>query len=223
MKPIAIDKVLSSFPEEFLQLGREEQKLSLHLYRLLAEGNPVPRESIPRAANLSEEVVNRILSESPVVYYDDRGRIIGYWGLALEETNHRFEVNGRTLYTWCAWDSLFIPELLNQTARVESECPATGEKIRLTVSPHKIEQCEPAGAVMSFLNPEAEKIREDVILHFCHYVHFFSSVEAGSRWVLENPGTFIMSIEEAYSLAQKKNGIKYYKDVLEAAANDRTF
>ena len=64
MKPIAIDNVLSSFPEEFLRIGREEQKLSLHLYRLLAEGRPVPRESITRAANLSEEVVNRILSES---------------------------------------------------------------------------------------------------------------------------------------------------------------
>ena len=53
MKPIAIDNVLSSFPDEFLRLGRDEQKLSLHLYRLLAEGSPVPRESITRAANLS--------------------------------------------------------------------------------------------------------------------------------------------------------------------------
>jgi alkylmercury lyase len=41
--------------------------------------------------------------------------------------HHRFEINGLTLWTWCAWDSLFIPEILAQTARVASRDPETGE------------------------------------------------------------------------------------------------
>ena len=39
--------------------------------------------------------------------------------------SHRFEVAGRTLYTWCAWDSLFLPQILGQEAEVESTCPLT--------------------------------------------------------------------------------------------------
>src|SRR3989442_9036358 len=44
-----------------------------------------------------------------LTYTDKQGRIIGFGGLAVREMPHRFKVDGRTLYTWCAWDSLFIP------------------------------------------------------------------------------------------------------------------
>src|SRR5438034_10661042 len=110
-----------------------------------------------------------------------------YWGLALPDMGHRLLVDGRTLYTWCAWDSLFIPAILQRTAQVESQCPETGQDIRLTVSPNGVEELRPSGVVMSFLNPNAVKVREDVIVHFCHYVHFFSSSDASSRWTAKNP------------------------------------
>lgn len=201
--------VLDAFPQEFIRLSREEQALSVQLYRLLAGGEPVPRERIAKALNFSNELVNGILDRWPGVLSDRQGRIIGYWGLALPEMAHRFVVDGRTLYTWCAWDSLFIPQILEQTARVESPCPVTGEKIRLTVTPAGVERLEPAAAVMSFMTPEQAKLRENVILNFCHYVYFFRSGEAGSKWVAENPGTFILSIAEAYALGQKKNANQY--------------
>ena len=43
---------------------------------------------------------------------DERGHVIGHGGLALDETVHRFDVDGRRLHAWCAWDTLFLPELL---------------------------------------------------------------------------------------------------------------
>ncbi|MGH7408236.1 MAG: organomercurial lyase, partial [Candidatus Methylomirabilales bacterium] len=96
-----------------------------------------------------------------------------------------------------------------KTARVESSCPVTGDRIRLTVTPEGVEQLDPAGAVMSFLTPEEVKFRENVILHFCHYVYFFSSPEAGSRWVSEHPGTFLLSVNDAYDLGRRKNQAQY--------------
>jgi alkylmercury lyase len=173
----------------------------------------VPVERIASTVNLSREEVRTILQTWLGVYYDDADRIVGYWGLALPKMSHLFEVNGKTLYTWCAWDGLFIPEILQSTARVESTCPVTGEKIRLTVAPDRVKQCTPRDTFVSFLTPEAARIRENVILNFCHYVYFFSSAEAGRKWSSENEGTFIVSLDEAFFLGQKKNKLQY-RDLL---------
>jgi alkylmercury lyase len=208
-----LEALLQAFPKEFHCLRFEEQRVSLQLYRLLAEGQPVAPKRIAAMLGLLEPVVRKALERWPGVYNDDDGQVIGYWGLALPETAHRFVVAGRTLYTWCAWDSLFIPELIRQSAHVESVCPVTGEPIRLAVSHHRIEHCQPAGTVMSFVKPEAGKLRQDVIHHFCHFVHFFRSAEAGARWISTNDGTFLLSLDQAFELARRKNHQRY-KDVL---------
>ncbi|MGH7253764.1 MAG: organomercurial lyase, partial [Nitrospiraceae bacterium] len=120
--------IISLFPEEFLKLNVDEQRVSVQIYRLLAEGRPVSVKEIAAALDLPEDYVTTILKGWPGVFYDDEERIIGYWGLALPEMTHRFTIDGRTLYTWCAWDGLFIPELIKKTAHVESPCPVTGKK-----------------------------------------------------------------------------------------------
>jgi alkylmercury lyase len=65
--------------------------------------------------------------------------------------HHRFAVDGRELSTWCALDSLFIPEILGRSAQVTSADPESGGTVRLTVAPERIEQVEPNDAVMSFI------------------------------------------------------------------------
>ena len=59
------------------------------------------------------------------------------------------------MWTWCAWDSLFIPEILGRSARVTSPDPETGEIVRLVVTPDGIKSVVPDGAVVSFIQPEA--------------------------------------------------------------------
>ncbi len=201
--------LLSFLPEEYCRLTAEEQRVSLALYRLLAGADPVGLEPLARAAQLSEQEVRGMLGRWAGVYYDDDGRVIAYWGLALPRMAHRFEVAGRTLYTWCVWDSLFLPELLNATAHVQATCPTTGAVITLTVSPHAIEWVNPPRVVMSFREPDPSQVRRDVITTFCHYVHFFSSADAGRHWVTEHPGTFLLSLGEGLDLARRKNAMQY--------------
>ncbi len=208
-----LKEIIGSLPDELLKLRPVEQKVSVQLYKLLAEGRPVPPEKIARTLHLSKDVVSNILSSWPRVYYDDDSFIVGYWGLALLPMSHHFNFNDQTLCTWCAWDSLFIPEVIKKTACVESTRPVTGGKVRLTVASEGVKELNPAGAVMSFVMPGASKIHKNVILDFCHYLHSFSSSEAGSRWISEYEGTFILFIEEAYYLGRKKNEVQY-KDVL---------
>lgn len=63
-------------------------------------------------------------------------------------------------------------------------------------------RADPADAVVSFLSPD-EPWADDVITSFCHYVLFFSSPEAGARWVAEHPGTFVLTLTEAFELGRR--------------------
>jgi len=161
------------------------------------------------ASHVGVEKVAAQIDEWPGVFLDDDRRVIGYWGLALPKMAHRFEVNGITTYTWCAWDALFIPELIEQTARVTSKNPVSGTKIELIVSPDHAECRNGSDIYVSFLNPDEEGITSDVIQSFCHYVHFFASEEEGDSWTSEREDTFLLTLDQAFALGKRKNARQY--------------
>jgi alkylmercury lyase len=76
-----------------------------------------------------------------------------------------------------------------------------------------VKHVDPAGAQMSFLLPDAATTKKDVVNTFCCFVHFFPSHQTAESWAPQHPGTFLLSIEEAYALARRKNETQY-KDVL---------
>jgi alkylmercury lyase len=128
--------------------------------------------------------------------------VVGFWGLSVTEMPHRLRAEGRNLYTWCAWDTLFLPIALGEQVEVESICPTTGEPITLTVSPDGVSDVDPPGAVMSFLLPGEQSFSGDVIRGFCHFVHFFASDDAARAWTAEHAGTFELSIEDGFELGR---------------------
>ena len=156
-----------------------------------------------------------------LVQYDDDRAVVGFGGLTIRPTKHRFEVAGRTLYTWCAWDSLFIPEILGQTARVESSCPESGNAIEITISPNAAPAADPPGTVVSFPLPEAAQLRADVRSNFCDLVYFFSSRDAAEVWTRRHEETFVLSLAQAVELGQQKNKLQF-GDVLTHAASAST-
>lgn len=209
---INLEEIAKSIVGLFPNLDFLEQRLSLELYRLIAKGEPVSRSTLALRLGAPVETVSHILDRWPGVFSDAEQRVIGYWGLALPtayKSPHRFTVDGRTLSAWCAWDTLFLPQLLGRTAEVESSSPASGVTVRLTVTPKSVEYLDPADAQMSFLLPDATSIQKDIVTAFCHFVYFFPSRQDGEAWVEQHPGTFLMSIDEAQVLARLKNEAHY--------------
>ncbi|GMQ89948.1 MAG: organomercurial lyase MerB [Gammaproteobacteria bacterium] len=207
--PPDLDKLAETFVAAFPGLDAEGQGLAMTLYRLLSEGQAVSYERLAQALNTPTETVSQTLSQWPAVFYDESGHIIGFWGLTVKKTRHRLHVDGATVYAWCAWDTLFLPELLGATATVTSTCAASGGQIRLTVSPTRIEAAEPGDVVVSFLVPEKEELRKNVTTSFCHFVYFFRSRKDGETWVDEHDGTFLLSLEDAFVVGQKKNALRF--------------
>src|SRR5262249_51192245 len=99
--------------------------------QLLSQGRPVAPDRLASALQRPLDEVLAILREHPELEYDARGDIVGS-GLTLNATSHCFQVEERTLFTWCAWDTLTYPVSLALTAQVTSHCPTTGRPIRLT-------------------------------------------------------------------------------------------
>ncbi|MGH7672579.1 MAG: organomercurial lyase, partial [Gemmatimonadales bacterium] len=170
----ALDAALPGF-------SPEEQRVAVTLYRELAKGQPVDAVQLGRALGRSATESRALLERDSIkvfVYPDEQGRVLGFGGLAAAPMHHRLELGGRTLWTWCAWDSLFIPEILGERGRVTSHDPETGEPVHLVVTPQKIESAEPKHAVVSFLLPDAHEFvtsAANVITTFCHFVFLFAS------------------------------------------------
>jgi alkylmercury lyase len=182
----------------------EEDALAMlctQLLRLLAEGRPVSSERLAAALDRSHEEVEAAIRQLPNVEFDERGAIIAA-GLSLSPTPHQFLVNGHSLYTWCAIDTLMYPVVLQQTAQVASCCPVTGRAVRLTVTPERIVAIDPADALVSVVVLEQAAARCDVRGVFCRHVHFLAGPDAGAAWRAAHPGASLVSVEGAYALAR---------------------
>lgn len=77
---------------------------------LLEEGGPVSAERVASGSRISRDEATGILKELRAQggEFDEEGNFVGF-GLTLLPTPHRYEVDGRNFYTWCADDAIFFP------------------------------------------------------------------------------------------------------------------
>jgi alkylmercury lyase len=179
-------------------IGRVEgQELLPHAIRLLADGEPVALEQLAAAAGWSVGDVEAALAAQTSAERDSQGRLVGL-ALTLRPTTHRFTVDGRTLFAWCASDTLMLPVILGRPALVESTCPQTGRPIRIELTPDGVERLDPPGAVMTAVRPRGRLA--DVRSSTCDHGHFFSSIAATAAWTDAHPDGHIYPVEEAFRL-----------------------
>jgi alkylmercury lyase len=183
-------------------------RLTVRLWREIARGGPVSPERVEQIASaldIEQQTAREVLDK--MCERDGDGNVVGIAGLSQNQHPHRFTVNGIQLATWCAWDSLFLPVMLQQTAEVSSSCPTTRETIRLTITPEGVTSYQPASAVISIVIPQPttsglESV-EEIWTTFCHHVHFFASPQAVQEWVAARGQEIaILTIEEAFELGR---------------------
>jgi alkylmercury lyase len=146
--------------------------------------------------------VRAALARWPNVHRDGRGAVVAFAGLSLRPTEHRLVLGGRELFTWCAWDTLLMPALLEQPAEVRSTCPLTAEAVRLRFDADGITAAEPAKLWVSF-PPLADVSTADIVESFCCHVHFIAGRDTAQRWLSEHPGGHVLALLDAYQLGQR--------------------
>jgi len=177
--------------------------------RLLAKGKPVSAEQFASVSHMSLTEVSDSFSQLKDygAEFDKEGNLVGVV-LTLTPTSHQFRVNGCNLFAWCALDAVFLPALLDQPAEVKSRCPAAGVDIRLTITPEGIEAVDPPDTVVAVVIPGVTPscqagVKSGPQGPLCSAIHFFSSHEAASTWLVAHPGMAILSLDEAWQLARE--------------------
>ncbi len=204
--------------ELFPDISPQSQHVFLGLYRLIVQGSPVTLSDLSVALVINRSTLRKVLGkvDPSCLQYDEKDSIIAFAGLNQAPAPHRFLFDGIELYTWCAFDSLFLPHLLcggAQVAQVSSTCSVTNATLQLTVTPQGPKNIDRATTVMSFVMPSPDQHCGNLRRAFCNHVNFLASPEAASIWKERHPDTAILSVKQVFELGRMRNQV-CFKDVL---------
>lgn len=188
-------------------VSEDDWKLLVHTVRELSMGEPVEPA---RLAQLIGEPVKTIRQRlENVVEWDSQGRVVGE-GLTLIPTQHEFELNGRTMWVWCAGDAIVFPMWINQAARIKSPCAVTGEQVEVTVTPEAVTEVSPPGAVASLIthDPNVSSMA-DVRSLICSGQVFFKSAEMAKHWRLKHPNAVVLPVRECFAVYKQVHDLMW--------------
>ncbi len=177
------------------QLRGAQEDLCCPIVQQVTYGKPVTSAAVQASLQVSQNELEQRLTQFPDIEFDRVGNIVGL-GVTLVPTSHRFQIGGKLLYTWCAFDTVLFPPSLYVEAQVQSTCPVTGQPITFVATPEGIiKDLFQASSVMSLIMP-AER-RDCTRATFCQQSLLFQSEQAASTFLADHPEAILLSVEEA--------------------------
>jgi alkylmercury lyase len=127
------------------------------------------------------------------------GRVVGSAGLSVVPDRHRIELDGRTFWTWCAYDILGIFGATRSTGTAWSRSPATGETIQLQFAAGNV---APTGAVLFRPLDSLAASCTSVYEEWCPNSNLFEDKGAAQEWsVRHGLEGRVLNLDEASELA----------------------
>jgi alkylmercury lyase len=170
---------------------------------ILGAAHPLSPTSLAEIAATDESSVTsalRALRQAGRAEFDDKGRLLGVYGLTLKPSPHRLAMRDHDYFVWCAFDAVGIPAALGETADVASNCAFCGREVRFTVD----QGTEPdLPLVISWYPRQCESIRDEfspTINFYCDSQHY-ASTDQGA----EAPDAFL-TLKAAADLGRQNWG-----------------
>lgn len=201
-----------------IDFGPDASRLLIRVTRLIARGGPVPSDRVAGIINdLGIDETKAFEHLTAYTERDDNGDIVGAGpGITLRHTPHRFTTDTARVWAWCAMDTLILPAVVNQEARVASQPPASKEIVRFTATPHGVFDVEPAGAVVSIpglvpgtnptdarhlvINLAEVTAAEQIWDTLCQEVHSFGSLAEAQQHFAGRDDVAFLSLSEAFGV-----------------------
>lgn len=186
-------------------LKKEERQISKLLYQKLALGRSVSIKTIANELNKPIQDIQDHLKQMSYIEFNAASKISAYRGVTLNQTQHYVFHNNSKIYTWCAFDTLFLADLLAKPVSISSNCPTCFKAIDFKVTDHDLTSFKDTDIVMSFIIPSKVDICEDLQNTFCSKVYFFCNEQCGSEWVDLSPAIRFFNFADSLIIAQERN------------------
>lgn len=103
-KEINFDPATSQFKHVLNKLGLNGSE---KIYAHLLTGEPLPIRLSAQLLKVDIDEAEKVIASYGEV--DIQGNVTGFLGLSLVPTSHKLILNNKTLYTWCAADTILLP------------------------------------------------------------------------------------------------------------------
>ncbi len=132
--------------------------------------------------------------------FDEQGRLVDLFGMTLQQTPHRLEIESKVVFSCCALWAHVIPRLIDRTVGVHSTDPVSKELVHLLISPDGIESVEPVDAMATMAAANERDIAADVCAAFCCQVKHFVSRENAQLFASWSSRRSVVTVDELHEL-----------------------
>jgi hypothetical protein len=170
---------------------------------LVTKSQPIQMEELSAATGIKPDRLSGLLDElnsAGRIRRDTAGRVVGSAGLSVIPDRHEIQLEGRTFWTWCAYEILGIFGALGASGRAVSPSPG-GPAIEL-----QFERGRPVGNDAVLFRPDDELMTrcENVYEEWCPNSNLFVDSVQATRWADgRRIRGRVMELDEASDLGTK--------------------
>ena len=186
-------------------LTLQQKLLANIIYQTLALGESVSMAMIMKKLNISTVEAKILVNSLDEIEKDQQSNITGFRGLSLTRGEFNIQVNNRQLFCWCAFDTLFVADLLSTPCKVIAQCGQSQQALSFTIDRNEIIYGHCESIFMSLALPSKECYQSNLQACFCHYVKFFKSKKLAQTWAQEYSDICILPLQQAFELAKQRN------------------
>ena len=138
-------------------LSQTQDQLRRVAFRWVRAGHAATAARLAEGAELPLDVVRNelaALEQQGLIVRHDQG-VVGISGLSLAETPHQLQLDGHSLFTWCALDAVGIAAGLRADAAIADRCFHCQQEAVVRFNAGQVVAAQPAGLSLWLPLPQA--------------------------------------------------------------------
>ncbi|MCP4996009.1 MAG: hypothetical protein GY934_19860 [Gammaproteobacteria bacterium] len=196
----AVNRLNSILPLKVNQQALSEPLRKLHkdlLRAYVEKGRTLSRGEMAQWVD-DVDLAVRVLKQSDLALFDEVGEPIGAYPFTMEQREHKLTINGRTVHSMCAMDSLSVAPMFDISLEINSVCRVTGDAVRIQQRGYEILNPDEVRDIYFGISWSAASSCCPCADGLCTEMIFLKGVSVTTQWLSEDSeNRELFSLDEA--------------------------